>query len=118
MEYNTDVPDGRALMGETKMPNLAVRGAVSIDRSKPLVLEYFDTDAAILDHLRTRLPHVPKTTIKFNRVYVSADKNTSRFRVNYWADTGDGIYPTQQIIHSLYVEVLAKDGRIVTVTVR
>ncbi len=88
---------------------LATKVAFPLDRTKPLVKEFFDRNAEIETYLKVRLPHLPHyDKVKINRLYTKSDGVTHLYRVNWFAM--DGTIPLSQ-----HVEVITnKNGKVKT----
>lgn len=85
---------------------LATTSTTKLDRSKPLVKEFFDRNAEITSYLKLRLPHLPHfahMTIIY--LYTKKDGKTHKYRANWYGqDSFIGM--------SQYVEVITtKEGR-------
>lgn len=90
-----------------------------MERKKPLVKEFFDRDAEIVNHLQTRLTHVPQAVAKINKLYTCKDGRTHKYRVNWYADVVHDFMTTKQIVASQYITVITnKEGRVVEFSVR
>ena len=78
-----------------------------IDFDKPLVRDFVDKNTIVLNFLSTRLPHVPHAYPKFNLVYVSKDKKTAKYRVNWYREEIEGVARMLKIVHSQYIQVMS-----------
>lgn len=98
---------------------LATTTAAPLDRSKPLVKEYFDRNAEIVNYLKVRLAHVPHAKAKINKLSVSKDGQTHKYRVNWYGEVATDLMTMQKIVFSQYVEVItSKDGKVIDFSVR
>ena len=95
--------------GELVMENvLTVKKSVPLDRTKPLVKDFFDRDAEIVNYLKIRLPEYKG--MKINALYSSKNGLQHKFRVNWHGE---------EKIESLFVEVITtKEGMVVSHAIR
>lgn len=96
--------------------NEMVMSKSPFDITKPIVKDFFDKNAEINQFISLRMPYISGTTIKINRVFLSKDSLTSRYRVNYYKEmqnnAGELAIPVNSIVASKYVEVKTIDGQL------
>jgi hypothetical protein len=82
----------------------------TIDLRKPLVKPVVNNNDEIARFIETRMKHVPYAKMRVVQVYQSHDKKVSRFRVNWYKETTEGITTKTNITSSQYVQVDQTDN--------
>jgi len=93
------------------MENVLKIASFSLESTKPLIKEFYDSDAEIAMILKIRLPSIYKAIPKVTKLFTSTDKLRHKYRVNWYADVETEFMTMKKIVASKYIEVItSKDG--------
>lgn len=109
-----------AVFRRIRMENvLAVTSTAPLDRTKPLVKDFFDRDAEIKRYLEIRLPHVANySKMDIIKLFSSKDKRSHTYRVNWFREIPDQIVSKTEFAHHCQIVITTtKDGAVLDHTI-
>lgn len=78
---------------------------LTIDLTKPILKEFVDKKDILMRYIETMLPHMPNTKMRAVHLHSSKDKLMSRYRINYYLETFNGLATQRKITASKYIQI-------------